>query len=757
MPNGRSTTGGSIFEPDFRPTFAGLPDRWSIDEEYTAAQKYTACQPDHYGPDCSGVCQCESSYFDCLDSPTGDGSCVCRPGFETQCGGEWVVNSPKCIEEGSLACVVIDPFFYEGFGLETDPNTKQNVRKVKKFTRARVRPSPLKGPYEIVAMHRESVEDIGVSAGKFEEEVFGLISTNMPETVLSVNGRVPTFSHSYGGHQFGRWAGQLGDGRCVSLGHWNGLEVQMKGSGRTPFSRGGDGRSALENSVREFVCSAALEDRSIPSSHAPALLSGSTYIHRDEFYDDKAKLVQAGILFRTAPTFLRFGSVQLAQQQVGRSAMWSMLKIAGQAIKKLEIDGLKQPAQLLLQEAVVDRLDNDLGECPAHELHFDHEFMENARVDPHDCFFRSNQKSCLDEIDWDIFHRSPESIKCVLSRIAHRFAALTAAWNSAGFVHGVLNTDNMALTGITIDLNVFGWVDEWDRAWTPNFIDEDRRYSLGNQTDRVYENIERLLEAVTESSSLHKKSDGDDVKLPLRFKRDILKDWTTEYHRCETQRFAWRFGLSGLFESYVDSVKQHHPPRMIWDFMRTVLGFLEYYQPDYHTFIKEVTNYAIKEDEAYAFDATDDLMCDRLYDHTHEFAPKFVDAIIKNSGARIEPVNEKMMGKAHRHDALLVLLYRYAEVRCMERQIFELQNSNTNHSWVADFKTQVESANPTYVLRNHVLRMLQNKPDRKDIYEVLKVLRDQSPKSEIASQWAERLERAPVGAERKLQTSCGAQ
>ena len=278
----------------------------------------------------------------------------------------------------------------------------------------------------------------------------------------------------------------------------------MKGSGRTPFSRGGDGRSALSNSVREFLCGAALEARQIPASHSPALLSGTSFIFRDAFYDGYGGYIPAGVLFRTAPTFLRFGSVQLAQQRLGRNSIFDMLHITGQSILDMERKGLSRPAIFAkhpsteYQAVKIDSATDDSVLTFARD-----NFSEG------DCFFISREDSCLEDVDWKNFRptlsfiqseQGQRDLSCVLLKIVHRFAGLAAAWRSVGFVHGVLNTDNMSLIGITIDLNVFGWITNFDDNWTSNFIDNSKRYSLGNQTERVRENLERLFEAFAESS-----------------------------------------------------------------------------------------------------------------------------------------------------------------------------------------------------------------------------------------------------------------
>jgi uncharacterized protein YdiU (UPF0061 family) len=245
------------------------------------------------------------------------------------------------------------------------------------------------------------------------------------------------YAHAYGGHQFGNWAGQLGDGRAVSLGLTTvgeeTYEIALKGAGQTPFSRFGDGRAVLGSVLRELVGAAALNALGIPTTRSLAVFSPLSLeqqsIFRDEYYHQTPEARLPGVLVRVSPSFLRFGSLQLAAKRQGKSGLVEVARYALQTI------------------AAMERRDDDSSTYVSG--------IDGVDANHHkQCFFgRRAEPSCAgtaDDLDDD------GVLECLLGRISLRTAALIAAWDAAGFVHGVMNTDNMSVLGITIDLNVFG-------------------------------------------------------------------------------------------------------------------------------------------------------------------------------------------------------------------------------------------------------------------------------------------------------------
>ncbi len=230
-----------------------------------------------------------------------------------------------------------------------------------------------------------------------------------------------TYATCYGGHQFGNWAGQLGDGRAIGLGQvrtqagelW---ELQLKGAGPTPYSRGADGRAVMRSSVREYLCSEAMHHLGVPTSRALALVGTGESVVRDMFYDGNPAPEPGAIVCRVAPSFLRFGNFELA---TSRSDDELLRQLADHAIL----------------------------------THFPH-----------------------------LGEPGPAVYGQWLAEVGELTAKMVVDWMRVGFVHGVMNTDNMSIHGITIDYGPYGWLEGFDPTWTPNTTDEyGRRYCFGNQ------------------------------------------------------------------------------------------------------------------------------------------------------------------------------------------------------------------------------------------------------------------------------------
>lgn len=281
------------------------------------------------------------------------------------------------------------------------------------------------------------------------------------------------WGHSYGGHQFGVWAGQLGDGRACSVGErhdsqgrlW---EISVKGTGPTPFSRRGDGRAVLQSLVREAMCSIALEALGVPTTRVLAVLAADgDAILRDEFYQGHPSNMTPGLLVRVSPTFLRFGSFQLAAKRQGSRGLVELARYALTVLAEMEaVDDVSATPYLARAQAV-----------PA---------AVKGR-----CFFAATHSCAANVKDLNDL----AVLRCLLGRAVERLAALVAAWQSVGFVHGVMNTDNLSILGLTIDMNVFGFLDTLDPAFVANRIDEDGLYAFGRQPAAALWALHRLADA----------------------------------------------------------------------------------------------------------------------------------------------------------------------------------------------------------------------------------------------------------------------
>lgn len=314
--------------------------------------------------------------------------------------------------------------------LPGDPEQGPRRREVIGAAWSAVMPTPVAAPGTL-AVWPEVAELLGLPAAFVESsefaEVFGgnaLLAGMQP------------WAANYGGHQFGHWAGQLGDGRAISLGelvaadgrHW---ELQLKGAGPTPYSRGADGRAVLRSSIREFLCSEAMHHLGVPTTRALSLVGTGDGVVRDMFYDGHAKAEPGAIVCRVAPSFLRFGSFELPASR----------------------------GDVVLLKRMVDA-------CIARD------FLE----------LQGSGDALLGA--W-------------FGAVCTRSAEMVAHWMRVGFVHGVMNTDNMSVLGLTIDYGPYGWVEDFDPEWTPNTTDaQGRRYRFGTQPQVVFWNLTRLAQAV---------------------------------------------------------------------------------------------------------------------------------------------------------------------------------------------------------------------------------------------------------------------
>ena len=316
--------------------------------------------------------------------------------------------------------------------LPGDPETSARRRQVTGAAWSAAEPTPVAAP-RLVAWSPEVAALVGLTA----EDV----SQQWMADVFGGNALMPgmqPYAACYGGHQFGNWAGQLGDGRAITLGEvvnaagerW---ELQLKGAGPTPYSRGADGRAVLRSSIREFLCSEAMHHLGIPTTRALSLVATGDQVIRDMFYDGHARPEPGAIVCRVAPSFIRFGN--------------------------FEIFASRQDHENLAR--LVD-------------FTIDRDFPHLASID-------------------DVTQRRARW----LTEVCERTATLMVHWMRVGFVHGVMNTDNMSILGLTIDYGPYGWLDDFDPTWTPNTTDAGgRRYRYGQQPAVAQWNLMRLCEAV---------------------------------------------------------------------------------------------------------------------------------------------------------------------------------------------------------------------------------------------------------------------
>lgn len=286
-------------------------------------------------------------------------------------------------------------------------------------------PTPVPKP-ELLAWSNDLASRLEL-APPDQEDVEILAGNRLTETMAP-------YAAAYAGHQFGNWAGQLGDGRAITLGELtteNGeFELQLKGAGPTAYSRRADGRAVLRSSVREYLMSEAMHYLGVPTTRALSLVSTGEKVLRDMFYNGNPQYEPGAIVMRVAPSFLRFGNFELLAA-------------------RNEVDSLRDLVSWTIK-----------------------------RYYPH--------------------LTGPDKLINWYKEIVEKTALLMVEWQRVGFVHGVMNTDNMSVLGLTIDYGPFSFLDNYDHKFTPNTTDlPGRRYAFGNQPSIGYWNLGKLANAIS--------------------------------------------------------------------------------------------------------------------------------------------------------------------------------------------------------------------------------------------------------------------
>lgn len=314
--------------------------------------------------------------------------------------------------------------------LPGDPESGARLRQVQGALWSNVEPTPVSAP-RLIAHSLEMAATLGIAEADIATREFAQVFGGN----ALFDGMQP-FAANYGGHQFGHWAGQLGDGRAITLGEtinaagerW---ELQLKGAGPTPYSRSADGRAVLRSSIREFLCSEAMHHLGVPTTRALSLVGTGEDVVRDMFYDGHPRPEPGAIVCRVAPSFIRFGNFELPASR-------------GDIV--------------LLKQLVDFTIRRDFPEL------------------------RGEGETLY--ADW-------------FAQVCERTARMVAHWMRVGFVHGVMNTDNMSILGLTIDYGPYGWIDDYDPDWTPNTTDaHGRRYRFGWQPKIAHWNLGRLAQAL---------------------------------------------------------------------------------------------------------------------------------------------------------------------------------------------------------------------------------------------------------------------
>lgn len=499
--------------------------------------------------------------------------------------------------------------------LPADPIEANSRRQVAEACFSRVRPTTVEAP-TLAAYSSEVAQLLELPSTECESDRFAQIFGG--NEVLP--GMDP-FAMCYGGHQFGNWAGQLGDGRAINLGevvnsqgdHWT---LQLKGAGPTPYSRTADGLAVLRSSVREFLCSEAMHHLGVPTTRALSLVLSGEKVMRDMFYDGNAGLEHGAIVCRVAPSFTRFGNFQIfaARQEIST-----------------------------LRTLVDFTIRNDFPHLLAGK-----DVSDSTPIPNHIIF------------EW-------------FREVCRTTAEMIVHWQRVGFVHGVMNTDNMSILGLTIDYGPYGWLEGYDPKWTPNTTDaQGRRYRFGNQSVVVHWNLYQLANAIVQLTEEPK---------PLE---ESLEHYADCFNRGYYQMMANKLGLKEFSPDTDEAL------------VEDLLKNLQLTETDMTIFFRMLANVTSQTDAATAIEIVKLAF----------YVPEEVAGEIR---AQLED--------------------------WMQRYVHRIQQDETAHE---DRKSQMNSVNPKYVLRNYMAQLAIDKSNEGDhslIAELLELLRrpyDEQPENEEA-------------------------
>ena len=421
----------------------------------------------------------------------------------------------------------------------------------------------------------------------------------------------------YCGHQVGVWAGQLGDGRALLLGDvqtaHGPMELQLKGSGRTPYSRMGDGRAVLRSTVREYLCSEAMAALGIPTTRALCMLASPQPVRRES-------IETAALLTRVAPSFLRFGHFE----HFAHSAR--------------DADALRRLVAFTIE----------------------HHYPE-----------------CADAAD---------PVAALLEAVVRRTARLMAQWHAVGFCHGVMNTDNMSMLGLTIDYGPFGFLDGFDPMHVCNHSDDRGRYAFARQPAVAQWNLHALAQALIYAAPASSAPASDD----------------------ELQGAGERLGAA--LAPYAQEFEH-----TLATLLRAKLGLME-----------------AREDDGALADDLLRLMAAARADFTISF--RRLGAFSSAQGAGNEPLRDQFIDR----DAFDAWAARYAARLRAEGSID------------AERAARMNRVNPKYILRNHLAQRAIEQAQQGDYEEVRRLARvlehpfDEQPEHEayagFAPDWARDLE-----------------
>jgi len=343
---------------------------------------------------------------------------------------------------------------------------------------SRVKPTPFKSTSYLIHFNSDAAELLELDPAESKKSEFTKIFSG--ETLLPHS---DSLAMLYSGHQFGHYVEQLGDGRAIMLGETTNQqgdkwEMQLKGSGMTPYSRNADGRAVLRSSIREYLCSEAMHGLGIPTTRALCLIGNNDEVYREQ-------IETAAVVTRLAPSHIRFGSFEVFYY-------------------RSQLDNIKTLADFVIKY--------------------------------HYCELHNSENPYLD----------------LLEGVIQKTARLIAQWQSVGFAHGVMNTDNMSILGLTLDYGPFGFLDNYNPKFICNHSDHEGRYSFENQPQIGLFNVSCLAQA------LLPLMDVETAQAALSKYQNI---YTQHYNTLMAKKLGFNATdntIETLLESLLDQMQQSH-------------------------------------------------------------------------------------------------------------------------------------------------------------------------------------------------------
>ncbi len=489
--------------------------------------------------------------------------------------------------------------------LPADKDTTNYPRQVHHACFSYVTPKAPENPLLLHASE-EVAELLGITKEDLASEDFlGLVTGG------SILKDTQPYAMCYGGHQFGNWAGQLGDGRAINLTELehNGKRwaLQLKGSGLTPYSRTADGLAVLRSSIREHLCSEAMHYLEVPTTRSLSVSLSGSEVMRDMLYNGNAAMEKGAIVARVAPSFIRFGNFEIF---ASRGEFDTLKKLTDYTIKAF------------------------------------YPHIESGTKEGYLAFFKEVASKTLD-------------------MIIH--------WQRVGFVHGVMNTDNLSILGLTIDYGPYGWLEGYDPNWTPNTTDRQfRRYRFGNQPQIAQWNLYQLANALFSFI---------DESEPLQ---EILDQFNTGFHTKYLEMMRGKLGLQ----------KEVGADR---DLISGLEKTLQLTETDMTLFFRLLSQYSAGMD-------------------------------VEDVKALLDPIKDAYYAPTELKDDILEAWHQWLAQYVYRLQLEEISDTER--------KTAMNATNPKYVLRNYMAQMVIDEAEKgntdllNEVFELLKKPYDEQPEKE---------------------------